>query len=71
MSHVSYMTKLGLSKTKFSFCTIGRGDDIMLFIQSLRHPALSLHWLIIKKVSMLRDHFIVCATNKELFLSLL
>lgn len=29
------MTRLGLDKTKLSFCTIGRGHDIILRIQSV------------------------------------
>lgn len=39
-----------LHKTKHSLYAIGRGDDIMSFIQTLRHPALSFHWLGRKKV---------------------
>ena len=68
MSHVSWVTRPNLGQTKLSFCTIGRGHDIILLIQSLRHPALSLRWLLKKKKKEGKEDVSLFVDNKGLFL---
>lgn len=60
MSHGERMTRPALGKTKVSFCTIGRGHDIILSIQSRRHPACSFCCLIIKKR---KEDISLCVNN--------